>query len=88
MWLTEQGESGSGEERHRSIMKLIFITLLGYKTEFGQVQCIKLLASSNFREKRIGYLGLTQILWETSEILLMVTQSIKRDLQTTDVSSI
>ena len=68
------------DSRHKHIAKLLFINLLGYPTQFGQVECIKLLASGNFTEKRIGYLALSQLLNETTEILMLVTQSIKNDL--------
>ena len=43
----------------RNIAKLIFFNLLGYQVQFGQVECLKLVASNNFTEKRIGYLGLS-----------------------------
>ena len=64
----------------RNIAKLIFFNLLGYPVQFGQVECIKLVASPNFTEKRIGYLGLSQLLNEGNEILMMVTSSIMKDL--------
>jgi AP-1 complex subunit gamma-1 len=54
--------------------------LLGYPTHFGQVECIKLVASPNFTEKRIGYLGLSQLMDESTDILMMVTNQIKKDL--------
>lgn len=54
--------------------------MLGYPTHFGQIECVKLVASANFTEKRIGYLGLSQLLDESSEILILVTSSIKKDL--------
>jgi AP-1 complex subunit gamma-1 len=38
------------------------------------------VASTNFTEKRIGYLGLSQLMDESSDILIMVTSSIKKDL--------
>lgn len=56
------------DHRHRNIAKLLFINLLGkalisnlpgYPTHFGQVECIKLLASASYTEKRIGYLGIS-----------------------------
>ena len=45
--------------RHRNIAKLLFLQLLGYPTHFGQIECLKLIVSNKFIEKRIGYLGLT-----------------------------
>lgn len=38
------------------------------------------MSSTNFTEKRIGYLGLSQLMDESTEILMMVTQSIAKDL--------
>jgi len=56
------------------------MTLLGYSTTFAQIECLKLCASPKYNEKKIGYLGLTQLLDEDSEVLMMVTHSIKKDL--------
>ena len=53
---------------------------MGYPTHFGQIECVKLVASANFTEKRIGYLGLSQLMDESSDILILVTSSIKKDL--------
>ncbi len=59
---------------------MLFFNLLGYPTHFGQIECVKLVASGNFTEKRIGYLGLSQLMDESSDILILVTSSIKKDL--------
>lgn len=59
---------------------MLFFNLLGYPTAFGQVECIKLVSAPTYTEKRIGYLGLSQLLDESSDILMLVTNSIKRDL--------
>jgi AP-1 complex subunit gamma-1 len=40
--------------RHRNVAKLLFIHMLGYPSHFGQMECLKLIASPNFPEKRIG----------------------------------
>ena len=58
----------------------MFFNLLGYPTSFGQVECIKLVSAPSYTEKRIGYLGLSQLLDESSDILMLVTNSIKKDL--------
>ncbi|KAK9094129.1 hypothetical protein Scep_025598 [Stephania cephalantha] len=66
--------------RHRNLAKLMFIHMLGYPTHFGQMECLKAIASAGFPEKRIGYLGLMLLLDERQEVLMLVTNSLKQDL--------
>ncbi|CAD2100521.1 AP-1 complex subunit gamma, putative [Plasmodium vinckei lentum] len=70
--------------RHRNVAKLLFINMLGYPTYFGQIECLKLIASNKFSFKRIGYLGLTILLDENTDILMLVTNSIKNDLRSSN----
>uniref|UniRef100_A0ACD5Y0Z7 Uncharacterized protein n=1 Tax=Avena sativa TaxID=4498 RepID=A0ACD5Y0Z7_AVESA len=73
--------SGNDQDyRHRNMAKLMFIHMLGYPTHFGQMECLKLIAAAGFPEKRIGYLGLTLLLDERQEVLMLVTNSLKQDL--------
>jgi AP-1 complex subunit gamma-1 len=66
--------------RHRNVAKLMYIHMLGYPTHFGQMECLKLISASGFPEKRIGYLALTLLLNEQTEVLTLVTNSLKLDL--------
>ncbi|CAN6274058.1 unnamed protein product [Urochloa humidicola] len=66
--------------RHRNMAKLMFIHMLGYPTHFAQMECLKLIAAAGFPEKRVGYLGLMLLLDERQEVLMLVTNSLKQDL--------
>ncbi|CAM9242459.1 unnamed protein product [Ectocarpus fasciculatus] len=66
--------------RQRNVAKLMYIHMLGYPTHFGQMECLKLISAASFPEKRIGYLALTLLLTESTEVLTLVTNSLKVDL--------
>lgn len=70
----------SSSTRQKNISKLLLIHLLGHSTNFGQVECIKLIASNKFSDKRIGYLALNLLLNEDAEVLTLAINSIKMDL--------
>jgi AP-1 complex subunit gamma-1 len=44
------------------------------------METLKLIAASGFPEKRMGYLGLMILLDERQEVLMLVTNSLKMDL--------
>jgi len=66
--------------RHRNVAKLMYIHMLGYPTHFGQMETLKLIAATGFAEKRLGYLGLMLLLDERHEVLMLVTNSLKQDM--------
>lgn len=67
--------------RRVNISKLLYLYIMGEKTHFGQVECIKLLASPRFVDKRLGYLATMLLLDENQEVLTLLTNSLDNDMQ-------
>lgn len=66
--------------RRQNVAKLLYLFTLGERTHFGQVECLKLLATTRFSDKRLGYLGAMLLLDENQEVLTLLTNSLSRDL--------
>lgn len=61
-----------------NVAKLLYLFTLGERTHFGQIECLKLLASPRFADKRLGHLATSLLLDENQEVLTLVTNSLKK----------
>jgi AP-2 complex subunit alpha len=71
-----------GYDLKKYIWKIIYIFMLGFDVEFGYMEAVQLVASSKYSEKNAGHIACTLMLNENNDILRLIIQAMKKDLQT------
>uniref|UniRef100_A0A915DA59 Clathrin/coatomer adaptor adaptin-like N-terminal domain-containing protein n=1 Tax=Ditylenchus dipsaci TaxID=166011 RepID=A0A915DA59_9BILA len=67
--------------KKKYVCKLLFIFLLGHDIDFGHMEAVNLLSSNKYTEKQIGYLFISVLINLNSELIKLIIQSIKNDIQ-------
>ncbi|XP_075129552.1 AP-4 complex subunit epsilon-1 [Leptodactylus fuscus] len=67
------------------MVRLIYCEMLGYEASFGYIHAIKLAQQGNLLEKRVGYLAVSLFLHENHELLLLLVNTVLKDLQSTNL---
>lgn len=80
----KSGGSLKSYDRKKYICKLLYIYMLGYDIDFGHIEAVNLLSSTTYSEKHMGYLACTLLLNENHELVTLITNSIKNDLNMKD----
>ncbi|XP_042543570.1 AP-4 complex subunit epsilon-1 [Dipodomys spectabilis] len=70
------------------MVRLIYCEMLGYDASFGYIHAIKLAQQGNLLEKRVGYLAVSLFLHESHELLLLLVNTVLKDLQSTNLVEI
>ncbi|RKP26851.1 AP-2 complex subunit alpha-1 [Syncephalis pseudoplumigaleata] len=70
-----------GYQRKKYVCKLLYIYILGWDVEFGHTEAVNLICSAKYSEMQIGYLALTLLLTENHEMIRLVVNSLRKDLE-------
>ncbi|SPO22313.1 probable alpha-adaptin C [Ustilago trichophora] len=69
-----------GYQKKKYLSKIVFTYILGYQVDIGHMEAVNLISSSKYSEKQIGYLAITLLMHENSDIVRLVVNSIRKDL--------
>ncbi|KAK8890091.1 AP-1 complex subunit gamma-1 [Tritrichomonas musculus] len=70
--------------RPRIVAKLLFLCIYGENVSYGQMEAITLMSQERLSYKRIGYVAAGVILDEQSELTVLITHTITKDLESKD----
>lgn len=69
------------ELRPRVVAKLVFLSNLGENVAYGQMEVLTLMSCDQFSYKRIGYMAAGVLIDEGSEITVLLTHTLLKDLR-------
>eukprot|EP01125_Pyxidicula_operculata_P017263 TRINITY_DN6042_c0_g1_i1.p1 TRINITY_DN6042_c0_g1~~TRINITY_DN6042_c0_g1_i1.p1 ORF type:complete len:1211 (-),score=291.67 TRINITY_DN6042_c0_g1_i1:1241-4873(-) len=83
--IKEELKSIDKKERAVAILKLTYLQMIGYNVDWASFKVIEVIAHQKFSQKRIGYLAASQTFSETTDVLVLVTNLIRKDLLSSNI---
>lgn len=75
--LTKQNDI---EIKAEALLKLTYLQMHGHPMTWAAFNCVEAMSSPIFRAKRLGYLGATQTFSPETDVVLLATNLIKKDM--------
>ncbi len=67
------------------LVRLIYCEMLGHSTPFGYIHAVKFAQQASLFEKRVGYLAVSLMLHENHELILLLINTIQKDLKSANI---
>lgn len=78
--LQEEARIYTNDENVNTVQQLIFINLIGYDTTWADFTVLEVMTLDDYSAKRIAYTAAAQMWNSNSDVVLMATNRIQRDL--------
>ncbi|PNY28932.1 AP-3 complex subunit delta [Tolypocladium capitatum] len=63
-----------------ALLKLIYLEMVGYDMSWASFHVLEVMSSAKYHQKRVGYLGAVQSFRPDTEVLMLATNLLKKDL--------
>jgi AP-3 complex subunit delta-1 len=67
--------------KSNALQKLTFLQMMGYNMSWASFATIEVMSSTRFAHKRIGYLAATQAFTQDTDVILLTTNTLKKELR-------
>ncbi|KAG5929411.1 hypothetical protein E4U42_005983 [Claviceps africana] len=63
-----------------ALLKLVYLEMVGYDMSWASFHVLEVMSSPKYHQKRVGYLGAVQSFRPDTEVLMLATNLLKKDL--------
>ncbi|XP_035669970.1 AP-4 complex subunit epsilon-1-like isoform X1 [Branchiostoma floridae] len=75
----------SNKHMKELLVRLVYCNMLGHDITFGYIHALKLAQQGGLVEKRVGYLAVSLFLHEDHELIMLLINTIQKDLKSTNI---
>ncbi|KAF4849153.1 AP-3 complex subunit delta-1 [Colletotrichum siamense] len=71
-----------------ALLKLVYLEMVGHDMSWASFHVLEVMSSQKYHQKRVGYLAAVQSFRSDTEVLMMATNLLKKDLTSTQATTI
>ncbi|EAW11779.1 putative AP-3 complex subunit delta [Aspergillus clavatus NRRL 1] len=75
------------DKKATALLKVIYLEMFGYDMSWVSFHVLEVMSSARYLQKRAGYLGAVQSFRSDTEVLMLATNLLKKDLTSSNISS-
>ena len=77
----EEVKSPDFNLKTNAVLKLTYLEMYGFDMSWATFHVLEVMSSNKFQQKRVGYLAASQSFHKDSDILMLATNLLKKDLK-------
>ncbi|KAJ5766397.1 uncharacterized protein N7511_004013, partial [Penicillium nucicola] len=75
------------DKKATALLKLIYLEMFGYDMSWASFHVLEVMSSAKYLQKRVGYLGAVQSFRPDTEVLMLATNLLKKDIVNSSISN-
>ncbi|KAJ5475061.1 AP-3 complex subunit delta, partial [Penicillium diatomitis] len=76
------------DKKATALLKLIYLEMFGYDMSWASFHVLEVMSSAKYLQKRVGYLGAVQSFRPDTEVLMLATNMLKKDIVSHGIPSL